>query len=294
MTLPSNGITQDVIREMMPPYHLSDDLLAGTMTALPPPPPDASAAWRQAHLARLVQEISGCMPADATQARIAVQILIVREMADTLVARAYAPGATIEQMCRLARNSAELVRTSALLVRTLAQCQQKPAPFFGNLVADQVDVAALDAVWCGGTPAVAEAGRMPQPATPEPATGGACPQALVPGVDPVGLRPVAAAVPDAAPASAGEVVPVAVVGPEPAADPPDAALPVAGAEPSPAVAPMAEPAGPTGGSVVTRLDQGPGWTLEVVRPATSPRVAPVARPRPGSDVGIGATPEFAA
>ena len=41
MSLPSNGITQDVIREMMPPYHLSPDLLEATLAALPPPPPDA-------------------------------------------------------------------------------------------------------------------------------------------------------------------------------------------------------------------------------------------------------------
>jgi hypothetical protein len=38
MTLPSNGITAEVIREMMPPYALSTDLLAATFAVLPPPP----------------------------------------------------------------------------------------------------------------------------------------------------------------------------------------------------------------------------------------------------------------
>ena len=76
MTLPSNGITQDVIRDMMPQYHLSPDLLEATLAALPPPPPDAPATWRHARLTRLVQEIATLMPATAAQARLAAQILV--------------------------------------------------------------------------------------------------------------------------------------------------------------------------------------------------------------------------
>jgi hypothetical protein len=290
MSLPSNGITQDVIREMMPPYHLDHDLLAGMVTALPPPPPDASATWRQARIARLVQEIAIFMPADAGQARIAVQIVVVREAADDTFARSHAAELTVEQVCRLRRTAADLTRTAATLERTLTRRQQKPAPFFGTVLAEGVDIAALDTVWCNGTlasagagsPASAVAGPIQQPATPEPAAGRPCPRALVPGDDPVGLRPDGEEVPDATPASMGETAPAGGVGPEPTADRPDAALPAAGAEPSPTVTPMPVLSGPTSGSVVTRLGQGPGWTLEVVRPATS------------GQVGIGATPGSAA
>ena len=35
MTLPTNGITAEVIREAMPPYQLSTDLLAAMFTAMP-------------------------------------------------------------------------------------------------------------------------------------------------------------------------------------------------------------------------------------------------------------------
>src|ERR1017187_8648915 len=70
MTPPTNGITPEVIREMMPPYHLSADLLAAAFASIPPPSPDATQAWRQKRAARLVQEIAGLMPADAPQARI--------------------------------------------------------------------------------------------------------------------------------------------------------------------------------------------------------------------------------
>ncbi len=171
MSLASNGITPDVIREMMPPYHLSPDLLEATFAALPPPPPAASPPWRQARLARLLQEIATLMPANAAQARLVAQILIVRELADTIAARAYAPELTVPQMCRVGRASAELVRTATGLLRALAREQQKPAAFFGTVLADAVDVAALEAGWGKG---VAEAAaRGPDgaaEAAAEPAT----------------------------------------------------------------------------------------------------------------------------
>src|SRR5208282_2386749 len=144
MSLPSNGITQDVIREVMPPYHLSPDLLDGTFRALPPPPPDAAASWRQARITRLVQEIGGLMPADAPQARIAAQIVVVREATDDTLARSYAPALTVEQVCRLRRTAADLARTAATLERGLTRRQAKPAPFFGTVLAAGVDIAALD------------------------------------------------------------------------------------------------------------------------------------------------------
>jgi hypothetical protein len=151
MSLPSSGITANVIREMMPPYHLSPDLLEATLTALPPPPPDAPAAWRQARITRLMQEISTLMPANAAQARLASEILIVRELADAIAARAYAPDLTVPQMCRVGRASAELGRTTTGMVRALERSQQMPAPFFGTVLADGVDIAAVDAGWGKGT-----------------------------------------------------------------------------------------------------------------------------------------------
>jgi len=160
MTLLSAGITPDVIREMMPPYHLSADLLEGAVTALPPPPPDASARWRLARLTRLVQEIGGLMPADAPQARIAAQIVVIREATDDTLARSYAPALTVEQVCRLRRTAADLARTAATLERGLTRRQAKPAPFFGTVLAEGVDIAALDAVWCEGGLACAGAGAV--------------------------------------------------------------------------------------------------------------------------------------
>jgi len=46
----------------------------------PRSPPDATLAWHETRITRLIEEIVAPNPADAGQARIAVQILIVREL----------------------------------------------------------------------------------------------------------------------------------------------------------------------------------------------------------------------
>jgi hypothetical protein len=61
--------------------------------------------------------------------------------------RAYVPDMTVEQMCRLCSTSAELTRVAATLERALSQRQQRPTPFFGSVVADKIDIAALAARW---------------------------------------------------------------------------------------------------------------------------------------------------
>jgi len=177
MSLASNGITAEVIRGTMPPYHLSADLLEATFAALPPPPADAPPGWRQVRVARLTQEFAMLMPANAAQARIVSQVLILRELADAIATRANAPGLTPEQMARVGRASAELMRTAAGLVRGLERQQQKPVPFFGTVLADGVDLAALDTVWGKGAAAAtveracATADVSAPAEAPEPAAG---------------------------------------------------------------------------------------------------------------------------
>ncbi len=131
----------------------------------------------------------------------------------------------------------------------------------------------------------AEAGLTQQPAAPEPA---AVPGRLDPGINPVGPRPGEPGGAAVARASAGAVVSAGDVEPDPTGDQPDAAALAAEVAPSAAITPMprsadtpvrvqpdrspdaaARPgrdAGSTPEWAVTRLDQGPGWTLEVVRP----------------------------
>jgi hypothetical protein len=112
MSPPPNGIGADVIREIMPPYRLSADLLQVAFAASPRPP-DAIPTWRHTRITRLIEEIVAPKPADAGQARIAALILILREPADTITTHAHALEQTIEQVCRLAGAASPAPRGAA-------------------------------------------------------------------------------------------------------------------------------------------------------------------------------------
>src|SRR5580704_1361813 len=180
MSQPSNGITPEVIRGVMPPYHLSADLLAATIAALPAPPPDTTTAWRQARLTRLLQEVAARKPADAAQARISAQILTTQQLAEALIARALTPNLEINLMCRLGRTAGDLLRSADRLDRSLARHQQMPVSFYGNVIQDEVDIPALETLWASGIPAAtrtvaptsadADAPTGTTAATPPPAT----------------------------------------------------------------------------------------------------------------------------
>ena len=240
MTVPSNGITAEVIRDTMPPYHLSTDLLEDTIATLRPPPPNASVAWKQARIARLIEEISTLMPANAGQARSAADIVVAREMAKTLAVQGQDPALTGPQRCRMFRVSGELERTAEGLRRGLERTQQKPAPFFGTVLAGEVDVVALADGWGKD---VSQRGAGGGAGGPNSATGEEVPP------EGAGSAP---AMTTAESDGAAEVV-ASVDGPEA----------TVGRQAPESVETDARS---TAEGVVTRLRQGPGWSLEVVRP----------------------------
>jgi len=234
MSEPSNGITPEIIRQIMPPYQLSPDLLQATLAAIPAPPPDATTAWRHARIARLTQEISALMPANAGQARIAAQVLISRELADTLVTQAHASGTDLPLLCRLARTAATVMQTAVMLERSLTRHQQKPAPFFGTLLSDEVHIPTLDATW-----------RSTPDHQPQPAPAAEAPPTRRPP-DPPEPTPPAPPSPVLTPTE-----------PQPQPD-----------RPSHPPAPTA-PDATTPEWSITKLDSGPGWSREVLRHRSS-------------------------
>jgi hypothetical protein len=269
MTLPTNGITPDIIRTAMPPYQLSTDLLAAMLAAVPAPPQAATMAWRQVRAGRLVHEVAGLMPADAPQARIAAEIVIAREAADGSIARANAPGLAVEQVCRLLRIGSVLLNSAAVLERSLVRHQQKPAPFFGAVLADGIDVAALAAGWGG-------AGSRPDGEEVARAGGGAPAE----GAAAVGTAMTAGAGESGAAAEAdrgdGPATAEGGSGDSSGAmagacgDSPDAAEGESGDSPAVTVGRRApagrgRDAGSTPESTTSRLGQGLGWALDVVR-----------------------------
>jgi hypothetical protein len=178
MSDPSTGITFRVIQEAMPEYHLAPDLLDGVLTAMPPPPTTATAAWRRARLARIIEELAARVPMDAAQGHLAGQIVVTQFLADDMAARIHAPGLALAEMCRLNRTTDDLLRTVARLERALERRQVRVMPFRDVGAVDGFDLDALDSVWCqgiagsagAGSQACVEASPVQQVPAPEPAT----------------------------------------------------------------------------------------------------------------------------
>ena len=302
MSSPTNGITPEVIRGAMPPYHLSPDLIAATLATLAAPPPDTTPAARLARLTRLIEEIVAQKPADAGQARLAAQLLSLRELADTVTARANAPDLPNDELCRLSRTTAELHRTATTLLRTLARQQQHPVPFYGTVIDDSLDLAALDTAWGQSVPTTAPPVRKRRPATSSPPVtepsppplaraeeAEATPPAQTPTTHTLSTHTRAANLTSSADSQttdgrsstdtpqahtpAGGTAPPAVNAASPSARRPGplTAEPIVPPPPPthPATpAPRIRPAGPNSDWVFEQRDQGPGWTSEVLRRRT--------------------------
>jgi hypothetical protein len=245
MSIASNGVTPEVIRAVMKPYHLSLDLLHATFAAIPAPPPDATPAWRRARVARLTAEIVAPMPANAEQARISAQLLIARELTNTFAKAAQAPDLTTEKLCRLGRTASGLMRIAIDLDRSLVRHQQKPAPFFGTVEDHEVDLAEVDTMWGSHAaepiepPPASPARRPPRDATPPLTQADPAPEIPDPQPEP---PPQLQAQPDQSPA--------------PTTQPNQPPAP-----------PSTRPAGAHW--MIEHLDQGPGYTREVLRRRTA-------------------------
>ena len=135
MSIPSNGITAEVIRESMTPYLLSQDPPARHLRRSPPRPrPTPPPPWRRARVTRLAAEIVAPMPANAEQARISAESRIFRELSDTFAKASQVPGHTPDPMCRFGRTATGLMRPANERRRSLARLPAKAsAPFFGTV-----------------------------------------------------------------------------------------------------------------------------------------------------------------
>jgi hypothetical protein len=232
---------------------------------------------------------------------MAAQILVARELADMFAGRACAPGVTIQQMCRLGRTAAELVRTAGVVGRALERSQQAPVPFYGTVEEDEVDLAAVDRAWGGRA--------VQQPAGGTGEDGEAEKAAESPNTPKDGPVPRGMAGSPPGTSARGQGLPAMTIG-ESSGDGDGGGgdggdggdgvsggdgggndtvqSPAADAEPAPAVMPMPLPAdtklwaqprrpahpathpgrdaGAAPAWTTSRLGQGPGWTLEVVSP----------------------------
>jgi hypothetical protein len=170
MSHPSTGITLRTIQEAMPEYHIDTDLVGGVLTAMPPPPPDASASWRRARLARIIEEVAARVPMDAAQGHLAGQLVVVQFLADDMLGQITTPGLALAERRHVSRTADDLLRSVARLERTLERRQTRVMPFRDVAAVGGFDLDALDGVWCRGVPAAA-ANPVAPPATPAPEAG---------------------------------------------------------------------------------------------------------------------------
>ena len=176
MPTPTSGITFRTIQEAMPEYHLSQDLLHGVLTAMAPPPPDASAAWRKARLTRIIEEIAARVPMDPAQGHLAGQLVLVQFLADEMMQRLMTPDLPLAERRLTARTTDDLLRSVVRLERALERRQARVLPFRDVGAVDGFDLAALDGLWCRGVQAAAAAGARavaaeappPEPPAPDP------------------------------------------------------------------------------------------------------------------------------
>jgi hypothetical protein len=175
----------------------------------------------------------------------------------------------VEQVCRLRRIASALTHSAAVLERSLVRHQQEPAPFFGTVLAEGIDVAALAAGWGG-------AGSRPDGEEVARAGGGAPAE----GAAAVGTAMTAGAGESGAAAEAdrgdGPATAEGGSGDSSGAmagacgDSPDAAEGESSDSPGVTVGRRAPAgagrgAGSTPESTTSRLGQGLGWALDVVR-----------------------------
>jgi hypothetical protein len=146
------------------------------LTAMPPPPPDASPAWRRARLARVIEEVAARVPMDAAQGHLAGQIVVVQFLADEMLGRVSAPGLALAEQRLVSRMADDLLCSVVRLERALERRQTRVMPFRDVAAVGGFDLDALDVAWGRGVPAAdaepvaapaPEARPAPEP--PEPA-----------------------------------------------------------------------------------------------------------------------------
>jgi len=186
MAEPSNGITFRTFQEAMPEYHISNALLDCVLTAMPPPPPGASAAWCRERLALVIDEIAARVPMDAAQGHLAAQCVLATFLAEDMSARLRTPGLTMMERRQVNGTADKLMCTVARMERALERRQARVLPFRDTKAVEGFDLDTLEGVWRRGMPGLDAAGSggaaaagagdaamctVPPPAAPEPDAG---------------------------------------------------------------------------------------------------------------------------
>jgi hypothetical protein len=147
MSLTKAGTTRSATPVATPPYHPGEDLLDRVLAALPPLIADAPLVWHRTRRTWVGKEIAALRPADAVEAMLVGQIVVLRHLAASLTNRAGLATNSPAQTRRLDRIAAAMTRAGAGLQRTLQGEQRRVVPPGGEWAAKGFDPAAMEALW---------------------------------------------------------------------------------------------------------------------------------------------------
>lgn len=139
--------THGVTQVATPTYRLSDDLLDRVQAALPPMVANAPLAWQRTRRKWIIKEIAALHPADALQAVLAGQIVMLRHLAASLMGRAGLRTTSLAQARLLGRTAAALAGTGQQLERELRRRRKNAVPPGRAGATDGCDLASMDALW---------------------------------------------------------------------------------------------------------------------------------------------------
>ena len=260
MADPSNGITFRSFQEAMPEYHISNSLLDGVLTAMPPPPPGASTAWCQERLTLIIDEVAARVPMDAAQGHLAAQCVLAGVLAEDMAAHLRTPGLSMMERRQVSGTADRLLCTVTRMERALERRQARVLPFRDTKAVDGFDLDALEGVWRRGMLGLVASDPRAPPRAPAKASAVEPPDALEPVVvpDPMKREPIGR-----------DQCGLETAGPEPglvampaSARAGDAAGDANGGPDAAWAAATSDGHGGRGRAGVT-LEQGDGWSLEV-------------------------------
>ena len=141
MSIASAKFPHRVPQGMTPTYHLSDAQLAPVLAALPPLLPHAPPDWHRSRQKKIVKEIAALQPADALQARLAGNIVVLRHQAASAMSWANVRTNSPEQARRLGREAAMLMGVGDRLEHALRRQRKRTGAPGGGWAGDGGEAA---------------------------------------------------------------------------------------------------------------------------------------------------------
>ncbi len=151
-----------------PTYRLTDDQLAPLLAALPPLLPHAPPDWHRSRRKQIIREIAWLRPADALQAHLAGQIVVLRRLADSQLRWACVHTNSPEQARRLGRFAAALIDAGDRLECELRRSQKNPRPPNHARTPERAAPPDKNAARSGRPPHPDAAAAAPTPPAPPP------------------------------------------------------------------------------------------------------------------------------